>query len=37
MIDVPHATLTQTSAINNRGQIVGNYQAGGVFYGYLWD
>jgi len=34
-IDVPGGTETQAYGINDRGQIVGNYVAGGAFHGFL--
>src|SRR4030095_773162 len=36
-IDVPGATFTQTRRINDRGQIVGFYGAGGTNHGYLLE
>ena len=36
-IDVPGAQGTQPNDINNRGQIVGQYEAGGAVHGFLLD
>jgi probable HAF family extracellular repeat protein len=36
-IQVPGSLQTQAAGINNRGQVVGDYQdAAGRFHGYLW-
>ena len=36
-IEVPGATLTQARGINDRGQIVGRSDAGGIRHGFLLD
>src|SRR5688572_15011385 len=34
-IDVPGATLTDANGINDAGQVVGSYTAGGITHGFL--
>src|SRR5262245_34782901 len=34
-IDVPGATLTEAAAVNDAGEVVGRYVAGGVTHGFL--
>src|SRR5262245_66005019 len=34
-VDVPGATSTESWGINDSGQVVGNYTAGGITHGYV--